>query len=131
MDKVMLTAGAGRASLGGRAARGSGARGARCGRVGSSGNGASGREEVRAVALLLTVGVLLSVGGSASALRASSDTAVGVVGLAVAGARDLVALSNAADISGLAYCQDASALRMEMAMMELRLDSAGSRHLHF
>jgi hypothetical protein len=62
---------------------------------------------VRAVALLLTVGILLGVGGRASALGAGSDTAVGVVGLVVAGAGDVVALSNAADVGRLACGQDA------------------------
>jgi hypothetical protein len=62
---------------------------------------------VRAVALLLTVGVLLGVGGRASALGAGSDTAVGVVGLVVAGTRDVVTLSNAADVVGIACCKDA------------------------
>lgn len=86
---------------------------------------------MRAVAILFTVGVLLGVGGRASTLGASSDTAVGVVGLVVAGAGDLVALRNAADISGFAYSEDASVLRMEVVMMELRLYSVGSGHLHF
>jgi len=66
--------------------------------VGGSGSTASGREEVRAVALLFTVGELLGVGGRAGALGAGSDTAVGVVGLVVARAGDVVALSNAADV---------------------------------
>lgn len=95
---------AGRASLGRGATSGSSAR---RGRVGGLGNGTGGREEVRAVALLLTVGVLLGVGGRASALGAGSDTAIGVVGLVVAGAGDVVALSNTADVGGLACSEDA------------------------
>lgn len=102
VKKVVHTVRAGRASLRGRAARGSGTRGTRRGRVGGLSRGASGWEEVGAVALLLTVGVLLGVGGRASALGAGSDTAVGVIGLVVAGAGDMVALSNAADVVGIA-----------------------------
>ena len=108
VSKVIRTARAGRASLGGRAAGGSGARGARGAGVGGSGSTASGREEVRAVALLFTVGELLGVGGRARALGAGSDTAVGVVGLVVARAGDVVALSNAADVVRVAYGQGAS-----------------------
>ena len=53
---------------------------------------------MRAEAGLLAVGVLLSIGGGASTLRALGDTAVGVVGLAVARAGNLVALGDTADV---------------------------------
>ena len=52
---------------------------------------------------MLTVGVLLSVRWGASTLGASGDTAVGVVGLAITGARNLVALGDAAQILGSAW----------------------------
>jgi hypothetical protein len=78
---------------------------------------------VRAVALLLTVGVLLGVGGRASALGAGSDTAVGVVGIVIAGAGDMVALRNAAHVVGVACSQDASEIRIDL--VELTLDSRG------
>lgn len=105
LEMVIHTVRAGRASLGGRAAGGSGAR-AR-GRIGGLGNSTGSREEVRAVALLLTVSVLLGVSRRACALGAGSDTAVGVVGLVVTGAGDVVALSNAADVGGIACDNDA------------------------
>jgi hypothetical protein len=121
VEMVVHTVRAG-ASLGGRAARGSSTGGARC-RVGGLGNSAGGREEVGAVALLLTVGVLLGVGRRASALGAGSDTAVGVVGLVVAGAGDVVALSNAADVVGIACDKDALELAsgIEAGFRELQL----------
>ena len=68
----------------------------------SSGSlGTVGREEVRAVAALLAVAVLLGVLGRAVALGASSDALVGVVGLAVAGAGNLVTLGDAANVLGV------------------------------
>jgi hypothetical protein len=97
VEMVVHTVRAG-ASLGGRAARGSSTGGARGGRVGGLGNSAGGREEVGAVALLLTVGVLLGVGRRASALGAGSDTAVGVVDLGLVGAGNLVALGDTAGV---------------------------------
>ena len=86
--------------------------------MGGSGSTASGREEVRAVALLFTVGELLGVGGRARALGAGSDTAVGVVGLVVAGAGDVVALSNAADVVRVAYGQGASDIAIDYGGIE-------------
>jgi hypothetical protein len=57
--------------------------------------------EVGAVARLLTVGVFLSIGRGAGTLGASRDTAVCVVGLAVAWTRNVVALGSAADVSSI------------------------------
>lgn len=88
-----LGAGGARASLGGRAARGSGARAG-----GASGRGSVNGEVVGAEAGLLAVGVLLGVGSSASTLRAGGDTAVGVVDLGLVGAGNLVALGDTADV---------------------------------
>lgn len=58
--------------------------------------------EVGAVARLLTVGVLLDVGRGAIALRAGRNTVVGVVGLVIARAGNLVALCSTADVLGVA-----------------------------
>lgn len=58
---------------------------------------------MRAVAGLLTVGEFLAVGGRAVALGAVRDAAVGVVGLAVARAGDVVAGGGAATIRGVAW----------------------------
>ena len=60
--------------------------------------GHSGREEVASEASILAADVGLGVAGSAGSLRASSNALVGVVGLLVARAGDLVAASNAATI---------------------------------
>lgn len=64
------------------------------------GRGTIATPEVGAVAGLLAVGVLLCVGGRTGALGACGDTAVGVVGLVVAGAGNVPALGNAAGVSG-------------------------------
>ena len=61
------------------------------------------REEVRAVAALLAVGVLLGLIGGTGALGASGNALVGVVGLAVAGAGNLVALGDTANVLGVTY----------------------------
>lgn len=58
--------------------------------------------EVRAVAGPLTLGVLLSVGNGASALRTGSNTLVGVICLLIAGTGHVVAAGRAADIPGFA-----------------------------
>lgn len=74
--------------------------------VGSTGGGrlsAVGGEEVRAVATLLAIAVLLGVLGRAVTLGAGSDALVGIVGLAVAGAGNLVALGDAANVLGVAW----------------------------
>lgn len=53
--------------------------------------------------VLLAFGVLLGVGSGTGTLGAGGNTAVGVVGLAVAGARNLVADSDTAAVTGVTY----------------------------
>lgn len=57
--------------------------------------------EVRAVARLLTVGILLDIGRGAGALGAGRNTAVGVVGLVITRAGNLVALCSTANVPGV------------------------------
>jgi hypothetical protein len=52
-------------------------------------------------ATLLTVGILLGVGWRASALRACGDTVMGVINLTLTGARHLIALGDAATVTGI------------------------------
>lgn len=59
--------------------------------------------EVRAEAGLLTVGIPLDIGRGTSALGTSRNTAIGVVGLVVAGTGNLVAFCSTADIPGVTY----------------------------
>lgn len=86
---------------------GSGSPGASAGGAGDSvaclGGGSPSGEEVRVEAGVLAVGVLLRIGGSAGTLGASSDTAVGVDGLSIIGAGNLVAIGDAAPVSGVTY----------------------------
>ena len=56
-----------------------------------------------AVAVSLAVGKLLDIRWRASALGASGDTANGVIGLTNAGARDVVAFGNAANVIGSTF----------------------------
>lgn len=58
--------------------------------------------EVRAVAGPLTLGILLSVSRGASALRAGSNTLIGVICLLIAGTGHVVAAGCAAYILGFA-----------------------------
>lgn len=85
--------------------RGSGAEsdGARSsGAGGSSRSGDTGSSHVVSVdATLLTVGKLLGIGWGASALGACGDTIVGIFNLIVVGARRLVALGDAAAVTGI------------------------------
>lgn len=94
-----ISAGRVRAGLCGSAAgTGGGGRG-----VGCSCTAAVAAPEVRAVAGLLTIGVLLSISWGAIALWAGSNTVVGVICLVIAGAGHMVALGCAADILGFTY----------------------------
>lgn len=56
-----------------------------------------------AVALSLAASIGIGVAGRAVALGASRGTLGGIVGLGVAGAGDMVASSNAADVFGIAW----------------------------
>jgi hypothetical protein len=94
-----------RAGLGSSSAGGSASRG------GLGGRGTVATPEVGAVAGLLAVGVLLGVGGRPGALGAGGDTAVGVVGLVVAGAGNVPALGDAAGVCGFTY--NRSLVRLE------------------
>lgn len=62
-----------------------------------------GREEVAGEAGVLATNVGLSVFGGAGALGALSNAVVGVICLVLAGARNLVAASDAATIIGTAW----------------------------
>jgi Mg2+/citrate symporter len=53
--------------------------------------------------VLLAFGVLLGVFRGTGTLGAGGNTAVGVVGLALAGARNLVAESDTAAVTGVTY----------------------------
>lgn len=72
------------------------------GRVGSSCTTAIATPEVRVVAGLLTLGILLDVGWRASALGTGRDTVVGVIYLVIVGTGHMVALGCAADIRSFA-----------------------------
>lgn len=54
---------------------------------------------------VLAADVLLGVFGGTSSLRASSNALVGVIGLVIAGAGNLVALRNAATVSASAWVE--------------------------
>lgn len=92
----------------GRSSRSPGTSGSASGRASvGSGAGLGSRsargEEVGVEAVLLALGVLLGIGRGTGTLGAGGNTAVGVVGLALAGARNLVAISDAATLSGVTY----------------------------
>lgn len=70
--------------------------------MGNSCTTATATPEVRLVAGLLTLGVLLNVGRRASTLGTGRDTVVGVIYLVIAGAGHAVALGCAADIRDFA-----------------------------
>lgn len=79
-------------------------------RASISGRRALAREEVRAVAGLLAVGVLLAVGRRAVTLGTVRDAVVRGVGLAIAWAGHLVAGGDAAAVGGIA-CTELDRLR--------------------
>ena len=67
-----------------------------------------GREEVAAVAAALALGVAVGVAGGAGALGTGGNALDGVVGLGVAGAGDLVARSDTAEIGVRAWTRNVS-----------------------
>lgn len=80
-----------------------------------------------AVAGLLTVGELLSVGGRAVALGAGGDALVGVVGLAVARAGDFVAGGDAAAVRDVAWRASGVVRSLERGVMLTLLGTLGLR----